>query len=200
MRYRTAAIFAGFGLAAALVAGLAGGVPFATVVLRALAGAAVFGALGLATLVVLERFVPELLARVQAQQSAPAEAPPPAIDILLPEENPLAAEIGSALEPADESGAESLEAVAADPAGSRELPGELPVPDAEPAPPAMAEPIADDAAALPSLDELDSGSDHPQVGRADATRSAATGTVGTNTDPSLAARALRTWLKRDHEG
>ena len=75
MRYRTAAIFAGFGLAVALVAGLAGRVPFSTVLLRALAGAAAFGALGLGTVSILERFVPEVFARVRAAEPAPAAAP-----------------------------------------------------------------------------------------------------------------------------
>lgn len=196
MRYRTAAIFAGFGLAVALVAGLAGRVPLSTVLLRALAGAAVFGALGLATVSILERFVPEVFARVKAAEPAQAAAPASTIDIVLPEESPLGGEFADELEAADGSGVEPLENLGG---AEREAADELPASDVEAVGPMAAEAVAESVDALPGLDGLDLGDEAPAAARTAAPRSPAAGAVDT-TDPSLAARALRTWLKRDHEG
>ena len=99
---------AAVGAAVSLVAGLAGGNHFGTILLRVVVSALIAGALGLGAQYVLRRFLPDLGA-------ASAEAPQPGVDILIDEELPLAAREGSRqagrspAEPADELGAEPLE-------------------------------------------------------------------------------------------
>jgi hypothetical protein len=231
MTYRTGAIFAGFASAVALIAGLAGGVPFATVLVRALIGAAVFGAFGVLAATVLQRYVPELFARPsRAPEPAPEEAPAPSIDIVLPEESPLAGGLGDDLEPpvgaaamgSDGGSVELLETLAPEtgpggqggsggPGGS--APVELPASEVEaigletaeaagpePAEPGPAELASGEVEALPSLEGLDAGTGEPAPARSAGPRSGAAGGADARTDPSLAAQALRTWLKRDHEG
>jgi hypothetical protein len=228
MTYRTGAIFAGFASAVALIAGLAGGVPFATVLVRALIGAAVFGALGVGAATVLQRYVPELFARPsRAPEPAPEEAPAPSIDIVLPEESPLVGGLGEDLEPAagaaamgsDGGSVELLETLApergegAQGAQGGPEPVELPASEVEtigletadpagpePAEPGPAEPAFGEVEALPSLEGLDAGTGEPAPARSAGPRSGAAGGADPRTDPSLAAQALRTWLKRDHEG
>lgn len=196
MRYRLAAVFAGLALVVALAAGLAGRVPFGTVVARSLAGAVVFAGLGFAAVVVLERTLPELFVRLQAgqaEQAGPVAAEMPRVDIVLPEENPLAEEMARELEPADHGGPQRLETAAgvADPDRSGRDLAEDPAARA-----ADAGAVIDDVDSLPGLEGLDVGPREAPV----AARPAAAGAVETHIDPSLAARAVRTQLKRDHEG
>ena len=112
MRYRVAAAFACLAFVVALAAGLAGGVRFGTVLFRAVAGAAVFAALGTVIVAVLERFLPELVSRpadAAGPEQTDAEPEAPRIDIVLPEENPLEDAIAADLEPADAAPVEALE-------------------------------------------------------------------------------------------
>lgn len=196
MRYRLAAVFAGLALVVALVAGAAGGLSFAAVLLRALAGAVVFAALGLVTAIVLQRFVPELFAHARPAEVPPAQPAAPAVDIVLPEENPLAGEFAEEREPAEDADAAVLEAADSGQPQGRPPGGELAAAEAEPE--AAAGSTADDVESLPSLDGLDV--EQPESTVAGPSPGRRSGAADMNTDPTLAARALRTWLKRDHEG
>ncbi len=214
MRYRVAAAFAGLAFLVALAAGLAGGVRFGTVLLRALVGAGVLAALAAVAVAILQRYVPGLLAPPAAPgESAQAvgepEAEAPRIDIVLPEENPLEDAIAADLEPAEET-AEAAEELGPAPPGPSddavESTGGLP-PVEELAPEPSGATIEDAEAevleaegdeTLPSLDGLDMESSEPPESAPG--RPAAAGPGGARVDPSQAARAMRTWLKRDHEG
>ncbi len=201
MRYRLAAVFAGLALVVALLAGSAGGVPFATVLVRALAGAVVFGGLGLATVTVLQRFLPELFAGAQPAEAPSAQPATPAVDIILPEENPLAGEFEEAPEAAEDAVPVEPESAGSGAPDSPQVPGEPPAAEAEVVREAAAGSAADDVESLPSFDGLDvEQPESPAAGRSPRRRSGATDAADMNTDPTLAARALRTWLKRDHEG
>jgi hypothetical protein len=213
MRYRVAAAFACLAFVVALAAGLAGGVRFGTVLLRAVAGAAVFAVLGTAIMAVLRRFLPELVSRPAdaagpAETASEPEGETPRIDIVLPEENPLEDAIAADLEPADEAPAEPLEEP--EPDLSRPLEGAAePVGRPSAVEDLTAEPpgqsgggdtdSGDSDDALPSLDGLDLEPPEPPS-EASRGASGAAGASGARVDPSQAARALKTWLKRDHEG
>ncbi len=208
MRYRVAASLAGLALVVALIAGLAGGVRFGTTLVRALVGSAVFAGLGIAAMVVIERYLPELAtpsrrgrkgtAAVEAAEEMGMEEQAPSVDIVLPEENPLADTIGADLEPADAEAAEVAEAVVEplEPADAGGEPESLAAQTE-----AATETIGDDAAAedvdaLPSLEGLEVGPRESATPAPPAAESSADAHI----DPSLAARGLRTWLKRDNEG
>ena len=195
MRYRVAAIFAGLALVVALLAGLTAGVRFGTALFRAIVGSAVFAGLGIATVLVLERYLPELVTRrkratERGETSEAAEAPQaPGVDIMLPEENPLVGEIGAELESEEEAVAEPLEAADAAAAGEgATLLAEAPAEGEGGA--------AEEVDALPSLGRAEA---EPRESPAPA-RPPAAGAGEMNAEPSEAARVLRTWLKRDHEG
>jgi hypothetical protein len=209
MRYRVAAALASVAFVVALAAGLAGGVRFGTVLLRAIAGGAVFAALGAVAAAVLERYVPDLASRpAEGRASEPTDeagADTPRIDIVLPEENPLEDAIASDLEPADAEAVEPVEGPEAAPPGPLEGTGE-PAGRALAVEELAAEPTGDggdaDGEALPSLDGPDIQPMEPPAGAPPGGTgpSGAAGRGGAGVDPSQAARALKTWLKRDHEG
>ena len=214
MRYRVAAAFASLAFVVALAAGLAGGVRVGTLLFRAVAGAAVFAALGAVAMMVLEQYLPELAGRPAdadgaAETAAEAEAESPWIDIVLPEENPLAEAIAADLEPADETAAEPLEdaerwrpSEQGEPlqrGGPGVLEGGPPPVEELAAEPSGESGEADGDDALPSLDGLEMEESEPPAAAPPPAADRA-GPGGTRTDPSQAARALRTWLKRDHEG
>ena len=205
MRYRVAASLAGLALVVALIAGLAGGVRFGTTLVRAVVGSAVFAGLGIAAMAVIERYLPELAtpvkrgpkgtAAVDAAEETGIGEDAPSVDIVLPEENPLADTIGADLEPADVEAAEA----AAEPLETADVGGEPESLAAETG--AATETIGEDVAAedvdaLPSLEGLDVGPRESET----PTPPAAESSADAHIDPSLAARGLRTWLKRDNEG
>ncbi len=212
MRYRVAAAVACLAFVVALAAGLAGGVRFGTVLLRAIVGGAVFAVLGTAVTALLERFLPELvngLADSAGPVETPAEAEAPRIDIVLPEENPLEDAIAADLEPADEAPAEPLEepgpGLSGPPEGAAEPVGRPSAVEdltAEPLGQSGDTDSGDSDDALPSLDGLDLEPPAPpsEASRGASGAAGASGAHGARVDPSQAARALKTWLKRDHEG
>ncbi len=86
MNWKVPGWAAAAGAVISVVAALVGGNPFGAILLRAVVSALVAGALGLAALYVLRRFLPGIAA---------SPAPPqPTVDILLDEEVPLAAQAG----------------------------------------------------------------------------------------------------------
>ncbi len=102
MNWKVPGWAAAAGAVISLVAALAGGNPFGTILLRAVVSALVAGALGLGARYVLRRFLPGI--------EAPP-APPQTVDILLDEELPLAPQAGGRQEE-EELGAEPLESLA----------------------------------------------------------------------------------------
>jgi hypothetical protein len=200
---------AGVGAAGAvisLIAGIAGGNAFGTVLLRALASALLAGGLGLAVQYVLQRFLPDLT-------GAASEAPPAAVDILIDEEVPM---------PAAEQ-VEDAEALGSRP-GNRpgDAPGYAPSPEADvfsdlsgseslqdfEAGAESLEPAEEEEAVSPEAVEEDGLPDMDAVGQSSPSpRSLKAGelearldNVTQGQDPASLARAVRTFLRKDQEG
>jgi hypothetical protein len=196
---------AGVGAAGAvisLIAGIAGGNAFGTVLLRALVSALLAGGMGLAVQYVLQRFLPDLT-------GAAPEAPPAAVDILIDEEVPM-----PAIEQVEDS-----EALGNRPGNS---PGFAPgyAPDFAPAsegPEALQdfeagaeslEPAEEEEAVSPEAVEEDGLPDMDAVGQSSPSpRSLKAGelearldNVTQGQDPESLARAVRTFLRKDQEG
>ncbi|TVR32217.1 MAG: hypothetical protein EA404_08075 [Spirochaetaceae bacterium] len=103
-----------FALIVSLFSGIVTGVPFATVVIRALVFAVVFAGLGSAAQVAVSRFLPELEqvldgSNVDAQESDAAGEARPAVDIVVDDSDDVDG-VGSAqvADMADESGSEDV--------------------------------------------------------------------------------------------
>ena len=208
---------AGVGAAGAvisLIAGIAGGNAFGTVLLRALASALLAGGIGLAVQYVLQRFLPDLT-------GAAPEAPPAAVDILIDEEVPM-----PAVEQVEDS--EALGSRPGDALGSRPgnspgfAPGYAPgyAPDFAPASEGpeslqdfeagaeLLEPAEEEEAVSPEAVEEDGLPDMDAVGQSSPSpRSLKAGelearldNVTQGQDPASLARAVRTFLRKDQEG
>ncbi len=187
----TVGIFAAVAFIASLVAGIAAGNPFGTIIVRAILAVVLFGAFGAGARYVMARF---LLTETPPEEGAAR----PTIDIVLPEERP-----DSAAEPAEElEEAEGAPAAGAPDTGGA-APDGAPLPEAEPAEEeATAVDELPEIAALEPEDELDvapdagSLSEGPMPGAsrraADAARDRLAGE-----DAATLARALRTVLKRE---
>ena len=216
MKYRLVALFSGLALAVSLLFGLIGGVSFGLILVRGLLGAAAFAALGFGTAMIFERYLPGLTAEgVSPLQMAEEEDESAegyggeSVDIVLPEELPRQegeefGELGSAeeIQPVDEGkmGADEyteLESVGIDGAASMESEPETLEPEE------FAEQGVD---TLPNFETLGSmtgdlgdeaveslGPSGPMSGgsRRDVE------VLGHETDPQEAAKAVRTWLKKD---
>ena len=79
--------FSLFGAAVSLISGIAGGNPFAVIVLRLVLSAVVFGALGFAAQAVLRRYLPDLMRAAPR----PARTDGGSVDIIIDEEVPASA-------------------------------------------------------------------------------------------------------------
>ncbi len=205
-----------FALIVSLLSGIVSGVPFATIVIRALVSAVVFAGLGSAAQVAVSRFLPELEqvlegSNVDAQETDAAGEARPAVDIVVDDSDDES-------ESEDVSDDGLLEVEDGDSTYGAELESDRePVGDAEPADDlvAEAEEVEADqekefpAAAPDPADGIDaSGLDQlPDVGGfSDAFEgSEGIASVGesedkrnsSDQDPALMARALQTILKRD---
>jgi hypothetical protein len=199
-----------------LAAGLAGGNGFGTILLRALVSVLVAGALGLGAQYLLRRFLPEL---------GPAAEAKPAVDILIDEEVPLAAEPnGEAASPGGEPEpdlAAELEA-GLEPGEAEPLPEAGPFAGAEGGtdfePPAEAAASPEDAEEglepleaemeLPSgegdgLEVLPDGGSGGGTARRPARAEeleAQLDSVTKGQDPASLAKAVRSFLRKDQEG
>ncbi len=207
--------YAGAGLFAAvvsLISGIAGGNPFGVILLRMLLSAIILAGVGMGASTLLRKFLPELLQSSAGGESAPAQ---PAVDIVIPEENPH--EWPAVGDDDEAAGVEPLE----------ELAGEAGEPVTSAAPEdagvtasagAAAEEMAEEAIlleeagegsaeidALPDLDQFDStnyvgldisgfknGSDNISQAQVDG--------IMSKEDPAQLAKAVRTFLKKDQEG
>lgn len=132
--------YAGAGLFAAvisLIAGILGGNPFGVILLRMLFSALVLAGVALGAGILVRKFLPELSRETAA---APAGTPEPAVDIVLPEENPHQETLGVFAEGAEQETEETeepeevepLEELAEEAAGPPGEPGELGEESAEP--------------------------------------------------------------------
>jgi len=213
-------IGAAAGFLLSMLVGLFSGNPFATIVLRALLFALLFGGLGIGARIVVGRFLPEL----ESASGSGREPEARKVDIVLPEENPHVDPQGVRVaEAGGDGGAEAkgpMESGASGDEGNAETgSSDLPPPDAEdmdevqeapetesPEPVTAAEPERPRGAGpLPTLDSLGSGSSPmgssgmgTAMGRAKA-NAGAMGDLG-GEDPATIARAIRTVLKKDEKG
>lgn len=141
-----------FALIVSLLSGIVSGVPFATIVIRALVSAVVFAGLGSAAQVAVSRFLPELEqvlegSNVDAQESDAAGEARPAVDIVVDDSDEVdSAGSAQVADMADESGSEDvsdnglLEVEDGDSTYGAELKSDRePVGDAEPADDLVAE-------------------------------------------------------------
>ena len=207
MKYRLTAFFAGLALVISFLSGFLGGVNLGLIVLRGLLGAVAFGLLGLVVEVVSRRYLPEAGVeerREPSEGAVPDQADSPiggAVDIVLPEELPgddIMADDDIDLPPQDV--AELEEVGAADPFTEGSAPAERP--PEESAEETVAE--LEDVDALPSMDAFDGSSTTTDFGLGEEPELEHAGgdvsIMGHGTDPGEAAKAVRTWLKRDKEG
>jgi hypothetical protein len=95
---RPAAIFAAAAFVMSFFVGLLSRNPFGTVLLRALALAVVFGAIGIGIMFVVKKYLPELAGGVERQASKPVPESH-SIDITLQEERPGGPGDGAGVEP-----------------------------------------------------------------------------------------------------
>ncbi len=193
------------GFALSFLVGLVGGVPFGSILLRALIWGILFGALAALAYYVLSRFVPELASLVggKAEQKSPG-----AVDIVLPGENPheRGAEPGAFAEgaPGDEDYAPGGAGEATMVEEVEELPpAEAAADGKEAADEGFFSDIRDDAGS-DRLPEFDDDALKPRSGGLSALGGAsaqkAGGILGGATDARDVARAIRTVLKRDQKG
>lgn len=217
---KLAGLFAAAALVLSLLTGLLARNPFGTAFLRAFFAAVVFGGLAVGLQYVVRRFLPELSGGDSAQAGGKGQADGlgRTVDILLPEENPLAAAADSS-----PAGEEKQEPTAADLAGELEEAGAgLEIGgDAE-----FSEAVSEDEAGmhspqqqaeggsaagsgmegLPDIAELEQAA--PRPARTRMARTSFSGaaideierTLTRDIDPSTHARAIRTLMKRDEKG
>jgi hypothetical protein len=215
---KLAGLFAAAALVLSVLTGLLAGNPFGTVLLRAFLAAVVFSGLAVGLQYVVRRFLPELsgAGSATAGDGGQPDGQGRTVDIVLPEENPLAA--GSGFSPAGEEGREpagaqlagELEEAAAgmDPGGDAPFADAVPEGDSAPRSPL---PQAAGAGGggpegLPDISELEQPA--PRPGRTRMARTSPSGaavdeierTLTRDIDPSTHARAIRTLLKRDEKG
>lgn len=216
--------YAGAGLFAAvvsLISGIAGGNPFGVILLRMLFSAIILAGVGMGAGTLLRKFLPELLQSSAGGESAPAQ---PAVDIVIPEENPHEwpavgdEEEAASVEPLEELAGEdgpAWEAGEPEPGAGVSTPAQA---DAEEMTEAMTEAMTEEAIlleeadegspeidALPDLDQFDStnyvGPDISgfKNGSNNFSQTQVDGIMSTE-DPAQLAKAVRTFLKKDQEG
>lgn len=208
-----------FGAVVSLISGIAGGNPFGVILLRMLLSALLFAGFGLGAGIMLRKYLPELLQQAAGVEEAPAE---PAVDILIPEENPhrrpdaADAEEAADAEPLEELDEEAVPAAETQdagvepeaPAAAVEAADEEETEEAEEAIPLEEELSAEGSGeidSLPDLDQFDSsnyvGPDISGLksGREDFTQAQVDG-IMSREDPAQLAKAVRTFLKKDQEG
>jgi len=76
LNWRASAMAAGAAFVVSVLAGIVGGVPLGTLIVRALVGAAVFGAGAVATSLVIDRYLPDLKQSVAGSGEDAVEQPP----------------------------------------------------------------------------------------------------------------------------
>jgi len=103
--WKVPAIFAGFGAAVSLLAGIIGGNPFGVILLRLFLSAVVCGGLGLGVNLIVKKYLPELSANPPA---APVETGEE-VDIVIDEDIPLAEEEAERQSPGAEASLEQME-------------------------------------------------------------------------------------------
>jgi len=218
--WKVAELFAVAGALVSLLAGLVGGNPFGVIVLRLALSALAFAGVGALSVVLLGRFVPELLR--QGVSPAQGAASPPGVDIVIDEELPLADE--SLLERSSQAaGSEEPERAGpvppaedlAEPEGAAVLPG-ADTAEAEDALPPLPGQQEGEAAELPvapegwqdtgqSTDSLDALAEPeatpglaPRSSREAARERVEKAVAGQ--DPAELAKAVRTFMRKDQEG
>jgi hypothetical protein len=182
INYKIIIGFAAFAFVVSILAGLIGGVAFGALLLRTLAATIVFAGLGLSVGWVIEKYLPGLLSPDGNPETAGVEEEKAGdgVNIVLPEENPHE-ETGEAEEDDGEL-IDEVESVDAD----------LPTGEDE-------EEDFSDIDSMPTLDTLEgdftSQEESQDLDSRETTRNVEV--MGTSHDPAEAARAIKTWLKRD---
>ena len=218
--YRIVIGFAAFAFAVSLLSGLIGGVPFGILVLRTFLGTALFAGLGAGVSWIFGRYLAEAF-KAGESPSKPQEQGESGeeVDIVLPEENPHEAKVDelSGLDMAEQEDADSLVA--------EERPSDLEeVEDldegeereAEEVSPAELEAVSgrrdvdsleDDFADIDSMPGLNGPEEDESPEEEAPARQKAASKAGKNVDvmgsvhdPADAAKAIKTWLKRDEKG
>ena len=197
---------AGFAFCISLFSGIVGGVSFGTMVLRATVSALVFGALGAGIALVARRYLPELFESFQPEDAGPE------VDITLDEENPHSEPEERVLK--TRSGEEDRDASFEDAEAGEESmrdasDGDLDGGDYDSADAGLdsfdpgEDPGLDTAEDLPSFDGVESAFTAPQDGDDDDNGASSGSTIdvlGTEEDPAVIARAVRTLMNREKEG
>ena len=223
VNWKLPAIFAGFGAAVSLLAGIIGGNPFGVILLRLILSALVCGGLGLGVNLLVKKFLPELSAAPPATQMETGAE----VDIVIDEDIPPAEEVAVQQSPETEESLEQME-----PADEEEA-SELTVPvDEEESPldtseggeeseedvltfedadsqaqsspnefvPGIAAVQAGDFEDLDTLPDIDTFSPSTEEGEAPARPSRKDSKVEEvvrDQDPENLARAVRTFMKKD---
>ncbi len=188
INYKIIIGFAAFAFVVSILAGLIGGVVFGALLLRTLAATIVFAGLGLSVGWVIERYLPELLRPGVKPETAGREEEKAGdgVNIVLPEENPHeeTGESEETLEVEEDDGEllDEVESVDTDlPEGGDD------------------EEDFSDIDSMPTLDTLEgdftSQEESQDIDSRTTTRNV--DVMGTSHDPAEAARAIKTWMKRD---
>ena len=180
--------FAAFAFVVSILAGLIGGVAFGILLLRTLAATIVFAGLGLSVGWVIEKYLSGLLRPDVSAETAGGEEEKAGdgVNIVLPEENPHE-ETGESEEilEAEEDDGELVDEV-------ESVDEDLPTGEDE-------EEDFSDIDSMPTLDTLEgdftSQEESQDLDSPKTTRNV--DVMGTSHDPAEAARAIKTWLKRD---
>ena len=192
--------FSALALLIGILSGLAGGVPFGAVLLRTLVGIIVFAGLGVAAGWLINKYVPEIF-KLNLRKTKPDKEPQEeGIDIVLPEENPhtFTDKELSDEELADEEKNDGSETVAQEDMSYEPLEKSQPLEQSE-------QDTADDEGPIGEGPIDDTGLE--SFADVDILPSLDNGESVSNTDkqkdpgemekePSSAAQAIRTWLKK----
>jgi hypothetical protein len=202
INYRIVLGFAIFAFVISLLAGLIGGISFGQLVLRVLLGTAAFSLLGIGASWIIQKYLPELLQR-EASEKAEGDTSADEVDIVLPEENPHSIPEGE-----DETGLEEIEEdsqtdIEEDAQTDIEEDSQTDIEEAEPVEDDDETDLPSGLADLESVSGLDKVSEPPTPATPISELSPTQKKVnimGVEQDPGMAAKAIRTWLKKDKEG
>lgn len=204
VNWKLLAVAAGGAFLLSLLVGAIGGVGFGTLLLRALLWALIFGGLAAGIEYALKNFLPELLSAGSAENEQPSEG---GVDITLADENPHARNESPAA--GDDAGAaDDIDDFMSETAGED---------DSADTGTVASESRSDGADEVEELEEVggptDSGSELPSFDGVEATFASAepisagadsvpssVDVLGSDEDPEVVARAVRTLMNKDQEG
>ena len=193
--WKIVAVFSGSAFVLSIIAGIAGGVSFPVLLLRALAGVIVFGGMGYGAVYVLRKFLPELFeseseSEVTAEEAVESEEQNGRnVDIVIEDEDDDTSAVMVEGAEVPESGVNMEEEVLIPAAGTVEDTVET-----------VVEENTDELPNIEAFSDTFSSAELEQGNEESLTGSAAVDIMGQEEDPGTVAKAIRTMMKKDQEG